>query len=60
MGKEVGGPGFLGNYSYNASDGIRKETDPPDKTYSFVELLYPQYFRPKGLAEYQFLIGKAR
>lgn len=47
-------PSVRGNYSYGLSDGIRKLTDPPDKQYSFIELLYPQYFRPRQSAEFKF------
>jgi len=47
---------YPGNYSYYGS--LRKETDPPDRQYTFAELLYPQYFYPKELAEYKFLARK--
>lgn len=49
---------YPGNYSYYGS--LRKETDPPDREYTFVELLYPQYFRPRDLAKYKFLVKKVQ
>ena len=49
---------YPGNYSYGPT--IHKETDPPDREYTFAELLYPQYFRPKALAKYKFLVKKAK
>ena len=50
-------PTYPGNYSYGS---IRKITDPPSKKYTFAELLYPQYFRPKAAAKYKFLAKNAQ
>jgi len=52
-------PSFPGNYSYGLADKVRKADDPPDKVYSFVELLYLPYFRPLGVARY-VLLEKSR
>ena len=46
-------PRYPGNYPYGT---IRKVDDPPGKKYTFIELLYPQYFYPKQIAKYKFLI----
>ena len=48
-------PRYPGNYPYGS---IRKITDLPSKQYTFAEFLYPQYFRPKELAKYKFLVKK--
>jgi hypothetical protein len=48
-------PDYPGNYTY-IDKGANKKTDPPDKRYSFVELLYPQYSHPKESAKYKMLI----
>jgi hypothetical protein len=49
-------PDYPGNYPYGS---IRKITDPPSKEYTFAEFLYPQYFRPRGLAQYNFLARRS-
>jgi len=46
-------PQYPGNYIFRE---VRKANDPPYKEYSFAQLLYPQYFRPRESAKYKLLI----
>jgi hypothetical protein len=46
-------PDYPGNYIYKE---LHRKDDPPQRQYSFIEALYPRYFKPLAEAKYRFLV----
>lgn len=46
-------PLYPGNSTYKE---VHKKDDPPGRVYTFAELIYPQYYRPKDQAKYKLLV----